>query len=188
MPLKTLVKVGCITNLSDARYCAGMGVDMLGFRVIEGSENYVSPTFYQELRGWISGPKVVVELYGLNSSEQAAKIIEGYAPDYAELSFTEFKKFGSLFTLPLIVYLTKQELTAANAHHPEVAFWITEQLPDGVKISQPVLLEISNKEGLTDKINVPGLSGIALKGSSEIRPGFKNYDELADVLEMLDEN
>ena len=29
MPLKTFVKVGNITNLSDARYCAGMGVDML---------------------------------------------------------------------------------------------------------------------------------------------------------------
>jgi phosphoribosylanthranilate isomerase len=35
MPLKTFVKVGCITNLSDARYCAGMGVDMLGFRAVE---------------------------------------------------------------------------------------------------------------------------------------------------------
>ncbi len=31
MALKTIVKVGNITNLSDARYCAVMGVDMLGF-------------------------------------------------------------------------------------------------------------------------------------------------------------
>ena len=29
--LKTLVKVGEINNLSDARYSAGMGVELLGF-------------------------------------------------------------------------------------------------------------------------------------------------------------
>ena len=33
--LKTQVKVSSITNLSDARYCAGMGVDLLGFPIQE---------------------------------------------------------------------------------------------------------------------------------------------------------
>ena len=31
-----------------------------------------------------------------------------------------------------------------------------------------------------------GLAGISLAGSSEIRPGFKDYDELADILEVLE--
>ena len=33
--LKTLIKVSNINNLSDARYCAGMGVEMLGFSMDE---------------------------------------------------------------------------------------------------------------------------------------------------------
>ena len=59
MPLKTFVKVGSITNLSDARYCAGMMVDMLGFRSVEGQEGYIKPAQFQEIRGWISGPLVI---------------------------------------------------------------------------------------------------------------------------------
>ena len=41
MSLQTFVKVGEITNLSDARYCAGMGVDLLGFNVVENTPGYV---------------------------------------------------------------------------------------------------------------------------------------------------
>ena len=56
MALKTLVKVGKISNLSDAWYCAGMSVDMLGFTVIASQENYVSPELFREMRGWFYGP------------------------------------------------------------------------------------------------------------------------------------
>ena len=31
-----------------------------------------------------------------------------------------------------------------------------------------------------------GCTGIVLRGSSEIRPGYKDYDELADMLETLE--
>jgi phosphoribosylanthranilate isomerase len=81
MPLKTIVKVGNISNLSDARYCAGMGVDMLGFRVIDGLPGYIAPQAFQEIRGWISGPKVVAEIYGIDRSDKIPHIVENYAPD-----------------------------------------------------------------------------------------------------------
>ena len=86
MALKTLVKVGNISNLSDARYCAGMGVDMLGFRVISGQEHYVSPELFKEIRGWFSGPSVVAEAYGIRSGEDLPFIIQNYLPDFIELS------------------------------------------------------------------------------------------------------
>ena len=34
----------------------------------------------------------------------------------------------------------------------------------------------------------PTIKGIVLKGSSEARPGQKNYDNIADVLEYLEED
>src|ERR1044071_5737472 len=103
MPLKTVVKVGNITNLSDARYCSGMGVDMLGFRVLEGQPNYLSPKLFQEIRGWVTGPKIVAEIYGLTSPDQLQSIIENYAPDYFELNASEFEAFQGDLTLPCIV-------------------------------------------------------------------------------------
>ncbi len=33
MSLNTFVYIRDVDNLSDARYCAGMGVDMIGFRL-----------------------------------------------------------------------------------------------------------------------------------------------------------
>jgi phosphoribosylanthranilate isomerase len=86
MPLKTLVKVGCITNLSDARYCAGMGVDLLGFRVIAGSEHHIDHTLFQQIRGWLSGPKIVAECYGISEKTNITEIISQFAPDYIELN------------------------------------------------------------------------------------------------------
>ncbi|MFM1835376.1 MAG: hypothetical protein RJA04_63, partial [Bacteroidota bacterium] len=48
--LKTLVKVSAITNLSDARYCAGMGVDLLGFPL-----GKISIDQFTEIRNWLAG-------------------------------------------------------------------------------------------------------------------------------------
>ncbi|HEY0656099.1 MAG TPA: hypothetical protein VGD65_23350, partial [Chryseosolibacter sp.] len=103
MPLKTLVKVGNISNLSDARYCSGMGVEMLGFRVIEGQQNFVSPKLFQEIRGWVTGPKIVAEIYGLTSPDQLPSILENYAPDYFEIDAAAFSILSDQLALPCIV-------------------------------------------------------------------------------------
>jgi phosphoribosylanthranilate isomerase len=187
MPLKTLVKVGCITNLSDARYCAGMGVDMLGFRVIEGVENYISPKLYQEIRGWVSGPKVVAECYGISPDQNPATVIEHYAPDFIELTFQEYLQIRKAVKLPFIVYLAANELQNLEVPHENIAYWIVdEESSDVKKAVYPVLLKTITKAGITEKLEHAGVKGLALNGSSEIRPGYKNYDDLADVLEMLD--
>jgi len=55
--LKTKVKVSKVTNLSEARYCAGMGVDFLSFPV-----SSVDPKTYQEITGWVAGPLFGVEI------------------------------------------------------------------------------------------------------------------------------
>jgi phosphoribosylanthranilate isomerase len=49
MALKTKVKAGNITNLSDARYCAGMGVDWLGFPA-----DVVNPDTFKEITNWVT--------------------------------------------------------------------------------------------------------------------------------------
>jgi phosphoribosylanthranilate isomerase len=43
-----------------------------------------------------------------------------------------------------------------------------------------------NKENACRIVEELQVGGISLAGSSEIRPGFKDYDELADILETLE--
>jgi phosphoribosylanthranilate isomerase len=190
MPLSRFVKVGSISNLSDARFCAGMGVDMLGFRALEGSDHYIAPQAFQEIRGWISGPGIVAEVYGVRDTGSLAAIIENYRPDYLELSWDELA-FATHTDLPLILAIAPGDV-ARIAGHPLQDRITRLLIPDfdgqtAIDTTLPVLAGVATQD--VSKVldnNFPEY-GLALNGSPEIRPGLKNFDELADVLEKLDE-
>src|SRR5690606_105942 len=110
MPLKILVKAGSITNLSDARYCAGMGVDFLGFQVIEGQPNALSAKAFQEIRGWVTGPQIVAEIYGITDVSQLTSIMEDFRPDYFELGLTELQAVGHSLTIPYMLILNEDQV------------------------------------------------------------------------------
>jgi phosphoribosylanthranilate isomerase len=52
MALKTLVKASEVNNLSDARYCAGMGVEMLGFCLDENHPKFIELARLREISVW----------------------------------------------------------------------------------------------------------------------------------------
>jgi phosphoribosylanthranilate isomerase len=180
MPLKTFVKVGCITNLSDARYCAGMGVDMLGFRAVEGQENYIKPSQFQEIRGWISGPFVVAEVYGLKNPDALMAIIENFKPDYLEMGLSELSQFS---TLSLPVLLAADENDALISLPVQPAYLISK---NPFKTSIPQLIEVQSKGDVEPLLNVNNVKGISLKGGTELKPGLKDYEAMSEILEFLD--
>jgi len=194
MALKTLVKVGSISNLSDARYCAGMGVDMLGFRVISGQEHYVSPELFKEIRGWFSGPSVVAEAYGIRSGEDLPFIIQNYLPDFIELSLADLLKIHSPSST-FILNTTSEEITTQdNAIAPyrnQIAYII---LPDStpsltladLSRSFRIMLQASPSSTVESLLTNKQIKGIVLQGSKEEKPGLKCYDQLADILEKLE--
>jgi phosphoribosylanthranilate isomerase len=187
MTLKTLVKVGSITNLSDARYCAGMGVDMLGFRVIENQSDFITPKAYQEMRGWISGPQIVAEIYGIQSADELLQVIENYQPDYLELGLKELVVAGSALTIPFMLSLANGEYLNPGILPPA---YVTTTL-DGDQFEKlipdyDVLVAVANSEQLYQALHKTGIIGVTLNGSREIRPGLKNYDSLAEILEALE--
>jgi phosphoribosylanthranilate isomerase len=185
MPLKMFVKVGSITNLSDARYCAGMGVDLLGFNVIEGQENYVSPKQFQEIRGWISGPGVVAQLYGIHSADMIAGILESYRPDYLELGTAELGRINADLPLPYILSLDgSNPLETSPRQQPAYIQVQAGRTADAGSI--PVLLSVVTADEVKQALHESGVQGISLNGGKEIRPGLKAQDELNDILELLD--
>lgn len=189
MPLSKFVKVGNISNLSDARFCAGMGVDMLGFRVVEGQEHYIAPQAFQEIRGWISGPGIVAEIYGLRDAAALDAILENYRPDYLELGWHELP-YAAHTSLPLILSVQADEAgqIAGHALHTRIAHVVVRDFSGqgAVDTTLPVLAEITSTDVRTVLEAFPSY-GIALNGSPEIRPGLKSFDHLAEVLELLDE-
>jgi phosphoribosylanthranilate isomerase len=188
MALTRFVKVGKISNLSDARYCAGMGVDLLGFRTISGQENFIAPKQFQEVRGWITGPKVVAEIYGLQNGGDIDSILENYRPDLFELSLAELKKIKDS-SLPLILRCSTIDIPAILNHplRSKVNYLLLDDFKnDGEMITEiPVLIELNQFSLEEIKSQYAGY-GIALNGSDEVRPGLKSYEDLADILEKLD--
>lgn len=195
--MKLLTKVSQITNLSDARYCAGMGVDFLGFCIEPDSGNYVDPKTYQEITSWISGPEYVLEANDINNLVYKEKYTQ-----HAYIEISAQKDWGEI---------SKGSKVIINIHIQEVSDMITLKEILSNPLPKYFLIECHNEElydpldralgNYLDKIirayNVhpytldsiikQKFAGIALKGSKEIKPGYKDFDQLADILEKLDE-
>lgn len=62
MGLRTAVKVSHITDLATARYCAGMGVEMIGFCLDDYSADFLQAKAAQEIASWVAGVQIVGEI------------------------------------------------------------------------------------------------------------------------------
>ena len=202
MALKTKVKINRITNLTDARYCSGMYVDILGFSLEEGSSNYVSPTQFQEITGWISGIDYAAEFADLD-----AYSIERLLADYPSITWIESEDLDALVQL---VPLGKKLIYRAQLEDLDTLLPKADLLRE-----HDIILHVtSNNKSIaidtessinpfTNQLNVflgagitpanasslselPGLYGFALDGGDEIKPGLRDFDQLAAILESLE--
>ncbi|MFN7260236.1 MAG: hypothetical protein ACK5TU_10085, partial [Cyclobacteriaceae bacterium] len=73
MTLKTNVLVENICNLSEARYCSGMGVQLLACPVA-----HVNPTLFAAIKSWITGPSMILDI---SESEEQPDVNE-YDADF----------------------------------------------------------------------------------------------------------
>jgi hypothetical protein len=113
--------------------------------------------------------------------DQLPQIIENYAPDYLELTAQEFDTFQSHLGLPCIVSGYAKD-DAKIAYH-----LLTENEIENYRGTQKLLVRPVSSENVLELIKSSKVSGVALDGTREVRPGFKDYADLADVLEKLDE-
>ncbi len=210
MALKTLVKISNVTNLSDARYCAGMGVDMLGFSMDADSPDYIDPRKFAEIRGWVAGVQIVGETTSTDP-EVIEQLLESYQPDLLQVDeaallpyLSTLNKSGNELRFILRVDIARVTLAqldtllqtgAANADYILLESNGPVHLDDDLKMllqrqaaRYPILLGIGisseNVHELLDKLPV---RGIALSGGLEEQPGNKEFGELMDILESIEE-
>ncbi|MFC5623888.1 phosphoribosylanthranilate isomerase [Algoriphagus winogradskyi] len=205
MALSTFVKISGITNLSDARYCSGMYVDLLGFSLEQESEKFINPTQYNEITGWVSGLEFVGEFQSYES-DKVLHTLENYPTiKWVEhdridpLVDLEGKGFGLIYKMDLEDVRHIELEVAEKLNASGIIFHVTsihEELTDEDKKAIKILSENCRvilgvgitSENVLDLITELGIYGITLAGGKEIKPGLKDFDELADILETLEED
>jgi phosphoribosylanthranilate isomerase len=183
--LITKVKVGQVTNLSEARYCAGMGVDFLSFPI-----SSVDPKTYQEITGWVAGPKFGVEVDATNINK-----VQEYKADFIEISIEQIDSNSALKNL--IVRLGASEwpikkssllLSKRNILYVELKITLIDESTLGIinDITEDfkILLKPSNKIELDRLLKLP-IVGLSFDGNAETKPGLKEYP-LSEILEQLE--
>lgn len=195
MALKLSVKIGDVTNLSDARYAAGMGVDYIGFNINTASENFVTPKTFTEIVNWISGIDIIGEV-GKNTPNN----LEEYPAFLTETTNpVNLKNSEDIIFRIDAKGLSAQEIKLAFTVTQNPLFWIVETTPEQLNnesafftdlcASHPIYIATTFNESILEKvINTIKPKGIEIKGGLEDQPGFKDYEGIADVLEWLEED
>ncbi len=203
MALSTFVKISGITNLSDARYCAGMYVDLLGFSLERESDIFITPAQFNEITGWLSGLEFVGEFVTYNT-EEVLETLENYPSvkwiehDRIEpLVELEGKGYGLIYKMDLQEVRHIEKEVAEKLNESGIIFHITSDheeldeedlnaiklISEHCRVVLGVGITAQNVQELIDTLN---LYGISLTGGNEIKPGLKDFDELADILEALE--
>jgi phosphoribosylanthranilate isomerase len=199
--LSTLVKTGNISNLSDARYCSGMGVSLLGFNVNIGHPDYVSPQAFKAIKSWLAGVKTVAETDWLDA-EKLSRILAEYEIDYIQAQEADWSGLP-LAPVRFIARTAWHDIGTAQAFFAlfkpvkEVLNFIQLDIsqckqPDAAPIREVctafrVLLEAPfTPEKAQVWLNHTSAAGIALHNESQEKTGFTNTRQLAQLLESLE--
>jgi phosphoribosylanthranilate isomerase len=206
MALSTFVKISSVTNLSDARYCAGMYVNMLGFDLEENSKNFMSPQKFSEITGWLSGVDFVAEFKNSHPEKVLALV-----QDYPGITFIEIQEesylrmfvnssFGIIFKKNLLSEEELDDLIAKASFFNDFGVML-HLVSDHLELNEVIIQKIKSladdvdvligfgiyPDSVKNLIEKTGAKGIVLQGGDEIKPGLKDFDELSEILEILEE-
>lgn len=207
MALKTFVKISNVNNLSDARYCAGMYVNLMGFCLEENSEYFVSPIEFKEITGWLSGLQYVAE-FNLSHPDQLLETLREYegfkwiqVREKHHLQMLENSGYGLIYSYTIKKAADWEDMLTFSKSLGEHEIILNLEADTGAdtigeKEREMIAQLATNCEVLLgfgfDATNIgplleaTGIKGISMKGGHEIRPGIKDFDELADILEALE--
>jgi phosphoribosylanthranilate isomerase len=202
LSLKRNILVKNVSNLSDARYCAAMGVQIMGFAVDPKDLGYISPDTILEIKEWVEGIEIALQVGTLEENEIReliekinSDIIICDASNHLEINGLSCKLYSSFSNLQ-------------NLHNDD---WINPaqdingyifKLPDphnGNKLTDSlhkmnslpqisVFVEMPNLEDHIEEYSNSWKNiGYVLSGGKETTVGFKDFNELAPVLEFLED-
>ena len=194
MPLKTKALISSVTNLSDARFATGMGVDFIGFNIDENANDAISLTDFTAITAWLEGPIMVGETSKITSKEKALKLAKAFELTHmisdSEEQIEVFKSAEmTTFLRTEIISIGELENITTVADHiiVETAQDFSIENFNDLDLQKPIFIANSfDAQNINDWIAQTKITGIGLRGSEQIRTGFVDLDEMADILEAIE--
>ncbi|MDQ3534253.1 MAG: hypothetical protein M3421_01335 [Bacteroidota bacterium] len=203
MALKTRVLVSGIHNLGDARYCAGMGVEFMGFNFNSNDPESFSKDNYKEIVGWISGVSFVGK-FGESDPSYIIDVAEQLDLDYIEVDKTSILPHFKYLNIPLILKIDISQIQdwaelgkILNDYEHYVSFfnlYTTNEISEEywIKITEymmsyPIILGFNiTLQNINHLIETTKLDVISIKIGHNSKYGLKSFDELAEILEAIE--
>ncbi|GAB3635991.1 hypothetical protein GCM10027422_15810 [Hymenobacter arcticus] len=207
MSLALPVLVRGINNLSDARYCAGMGAQGLIFTLDANLPGAVDAATARELAGWVAGVDLIGE-FGHVAGPEINRLVEECGLTGVLLRLDRDRQaWPEGLAVPAVIevpsnLLIKQHLYAAaiadlTAALPQgFALFTTPPLPYSAdyaywhQLARQAPLWLASPTDPTEAADLAQQvhpAGLILAGGDEIKPGLRDFTELEAVFEALEE-
>ncbi len=212
--LITKIKAGPITNLTDARYFAAREVEWIGFDFRVGSETYVAPAMMNAIREWVGGVKCIGE-FELEAASQIQAAIKDLQLDAIQMGMLSPLETLLALQSPVPVFkeIVIDFDTAPSALRAQMVLfqpWVEafvldfqkngiewEALQQGNPFGLEQLQAIANDFRVMLHINLQPkvlknilkmlqLYGLCVKGGEEEKTGFKSFEEMDDIFDLLE--
>jgi phosphoribosylanthranilate isomerase len=197
----TKIKLSNITNLSDARYAAAVGIDYIGFCFDANDTNYIPPVKAKEIFEWTSGTIIVAE-FGKQSINEIKDISELLSVDFIEIANSMLPNELANFQIPLVKKIDldtfnkttlNKEIEAYKMICHSFHFFSSSGKDDFDKDTLKVLcennlivwglpLDTANTKNIINSFKPFALN---ISGGNEEKPGIKDFDEMNDWLDSI---
>lgn len=212
--LKTVVKANSVSNLTDARYFSAWLIEWLGFDLSTSGLKTLPLLEVKAIKEWIEGPNIIGELPILDVNE-AQQIIDFLELEYIQVGMhTPVESLNSLQVASIIkeVIIEPSSTFEAIKAHLDTYFdyvdyflfdfnknnleWVQLEKNEAFSIHHlqqlceqyQIFLNINfTKENTTRILDTLQPLGICLQGGIEEKVGFKSFDELDEIFELLEE-
>jgi len=181
------IKAGNISNLTDARYFAAMGVQWLGFNFRKDEPNALQLEDAKTIQNWISGPTIVAE-FNTIEVDYIFEICHQLQTNFIQIPDHEnLQKLQQDYKIIQVCdNISERKLYAKHVRLPMQSI---EQVNAALTDHQKIIFKINEDIELTKNIiKNAQLWSIEIQGSNEQEVGLKSYDELNDLMDWLEAN
>ncbi len=195
------IKINHLTSLHEARFAAGMGVSYIGFCAVPNTPHFIAPAPQKTILTWLDGVQSVLEI-GDISFENKRNLLEEYAFNFVETSdwrsaiyVLEKTDLGLIFRTHLNAdwsFLGEELKKYASKE-------LILHIADGEMLDEDSMTKITRLSKTFkimlgygfDKDNVKriaersGIFALSLNGTREEVVGMANFENNADLLELI---
>ncbi len=202
-----------ISNLTDARFFAAWEADWLAFELDSSGESYTPPARIAAIKEWVEGP-AIAGTAGLQSATEILRLcrdlslgavvapmalsletqqeLSAFLPVFKEIvvepasteeTLEKFLESFAPWTAYFVFNLSKNQMTQEvfSQERPLSGTWLA-----AICARYPILIHADlGASILKDILNTLHPAGFCLQGGDEEKTGFKSFDQLDELLEII---